>query len=93
MKLKLDENLSRHLKSFLVSAGHNVQTCEDEGLLSQPDTLVAAAAKQENRILLTLDLGFSDTRKYPPGTHPGIILFRPEPEFGRRYQLDLSRIS
>ena len=28
-------------------------------------------------MLLTLDLDFSDLRKYPPGAHPGIILFRP----------------
>jgi hypothetical protein len=26
---------------------------------------------------LTLDLEFGDLRKYPPGRHPGIILFRP----------------
>lgn len=28
-------------------------------------------------MLLTLDLEFGDLRKYPPGGHPGIILFRP----------------
>ena len=28
-------------------------------------------------MLLTLDLEFSDLRKYPPESHPGIILFRP----------------
>jgi hypothetical protein len=28
-------------------------------------------------ILFTLDLEFADLRKFPPGTHPGILLFRP----------------
>jgi len=77
MKLKLDENLSRHLEERLRVFQHDVTTVADQGLLSQPDTVVAAAAKREERILLTLDLEFGDLRKYPPGNHPGIILFRP----------------
>ncbi|MFZ2421335.1 MAG: DUF5615 family PIN-like protein [Anaerolineae bacterium] len=77
MKLKLDENLSRHLKTRLNDLGHDVSTTADENLLSQPDTVVAAAAYAEGRILLTLDIEFADLRKYQPGTHPGIVLFRP----------------
>jgi len=41
------------------------------------DAAIAAAAKGEDRILLTLDVEFGDLRKYPPGAHPGILLFRP----------------
>jgi predicted nuclease of predicted toxin-antitoxin system len=77
MKLKLDENLSRHLKPILTALGHDVLTAADENLLSRPDTEVASAAFSEGRILLTLDVEFADLRKYPPGSHPGIILFRP----------------
>jgi hypothetical protein len=33
MRLKLDENLSRHLKRALVSLGHDVETAADEDLL------------------------------------------------------------
>ncbi len=78
MKLKLDENLSRHLKARLSALQHDVLTAAEEGLLSQPDTVVAAAALREGRVLLTLDVEFGDLRKYPPGSHPGIILFRPK---------------
>lgn len=74
MKLKLDENLSRRLKPILQALSHDVTTAADEGLLSQPDT---AEAKREGRMLMTLDLEFGDLRKYPPGDHPGIMLFRP----------------
>jgi predicted nuclease of predicted toxin-antitoxin system len=77
MKLKLDENLSRHLKPVLSAMEHDVMTVADENLLSRPDTEIALAAKAENRLLLTLDVEFADLRKYPPGSHPGVILFRP----------------
>lgn len=78
MKLKLDENLSRYLKSSLSAYQHDVMTAADEGLLAQPDPAVAAAAKSEGRMLFTLDVEFGDLRKYAPGSHPGIILFRPK---------------
>jgi predicted nuclease of predicted toxin-antitoxin system len=77
MKLKLDENLSRHLKPELIELGHDVLTAADEDLLSRPDTEIARAASHEHRMLLTLDIEFADLRKYPPGSHPGVILFRP----------------
>jgi predicted nuclease of predicted toxin-antitoxin system len=77
MKLKLDENLSRHLKPVLISLGHDVLTAADEDLLSRPDVEVAACAAREGRILLSLDVEFADLRKHPPGSHPGSILFRP----------------
>jgi predicted nuclease of predicted toxin-antitoxin system len=77
MKLKLDENLSRHLKPALTALGHDILTAADENLLSRPDTEIARAANREQRMLLTLDVEFADLRKYPPGSHPGIILFRP----------------
>ena len=77
MKLKLDENLSRHLKHVLENLNYDVLTASDQGLLSQDDITIGKAAKTEGRMLLTLDLEFGDLRKYPPGNHPGIILFRP----------------
>ncbi|MBE9054177.1 DUF5615 family PIN-like protein [Nostocales cyanobacterium LEGE 11386] len=30
----------------------------------------------EKRFFITLDLDFSDVRRFPPGTHPGILLLR-----------------
>jgi predicted nuclease of predicted toxin-antitoxin system len=77
MKLKLVENLSLHLKPVLIELGHDVLTAADENLLSHPDTEIAQAAKEEQRMLMTLDIEFADLRKYPPGSHPGVILFRP----------------
>jgi predicted nuclease of predicted toxin-antitoxin system len=77
LRLKLDENLSRHLKPQLAELGHDVATAGDEGMLGRPDIELGAAAKNEQRMVLTLDLEFADLRKYPPGSHPGVLLFRP----------------
>jgi len=77
VNLKLDENLPRRLKRMLSILDHDVTTAEDEHLLSHPDAVVTSAAKAERRMLVTLDVGFGDLRRYPPGSHPGIILFRP----------------
>ena len=77
MKTKLDENLSRHLKEPLAQLDHDVTTALEEGLLGKLDMEIGAAAKSEDRMIFTLDLDFADLRKFPPGSHPGIILFRP----------------
>lgn len=77
MKIKLDENLSHRLKALLSQSGHEVSTALEEGLLGKSDVEVGAAAKGEDRMVFTLDLDFADLRKFPPGSHPGIVLFRP----------------
>lgn len=76
MLFKIDENLPTSLVGLLTERGHDAHHVEDEGLRSQMDPVVAAAAKEEGRILLTLDVEFADIRKHPPGSHPGIVLFR-----------------
>jgi predicted nuclease of predicted toxin-antitoxin system len=76
VKIKLDENLSRHLKDRLLPFGHYASTAVEEGLLGKI-VEVGAAAKTEDRMVFTLDLDFADLRKFPPGSHPEIILFRP----------------
>jgi predicted nuclease of predicted toxin-antitoxin system len=70
VNIKLDENLSRHLKDQLLPLGHNVSTAFEEGLLGKVDVDVSAAAKGEDRMVFTLDLDFADLRKFPPGSHP-----------------------
>jgi predicted nuclease of predicted toxin-antitoxin system len=77
VRLKLDENLSRHLKPLLQSLGHDVSTVAEEGLVGQADSAIVAAAISEGRMLFTVDLGLADVRAYPPGSHPGIVVFRP----------------
>jgi predicted nuclease of predicted toxin-antitoxin system len=77
VKIKLDENLSRHLKDLLSQLGHDAATALEEGLLGKIDMEIGAVAKSEDRMIFTLDLDFADLRKFPPGSHPGVVLFRP----------------
>ncbi len=76
--MKLDENLSRHLVQFLAARGHDVTTVVGEGLGGENDSLVARAAAGEGRMIITLDRRFADIRRYPPGTHPGFLVLRPD---------------
>jgi predicted nuclease of predicted toxin-antitoxin system len=76
MKIKLDENLPARLVASLHSYGHEVVTVLDEGLEGRPDADVWRAAQTEGRFLITQDLDFSDTRRFAPGTHPGLLLVR-----------------
>jgi hypothetical protein len=48
VNIKLDENLSRHLKDQFLPLGHNVSTAFEEGLLGKVDVDVSAAAKGED---------------------------------------------
>jgi predicted nuclease of predicted toxin-antitoxin system len=77
LRLKLDENLSRHLKPQLAELGHDVATAGDEGMVGRSDVELGSAANNEGRMILTLDTEFADLRKFPPGTHAGVLLFRP----------------
>lgn len=77
MRIKLDENLSWRLKEIIEQQGHDVSTAASENLLGKRDVDIALAAKEEKRMIFSLDLDFADLRKFPPGTHPGMIVFRP----------------
>ena len=77
MRLKLDENLPHDLAMALRRDGHDVHTVVEEDLAGESDPVVVAAAADEGRILLTLDRGIGDLRRYPPGSHGGILVLRP----------------
>ncbi len=47
-----------------------------EGLEGAKDSEIADRVFHEGKILATFDLDFSDLRRYPPGSHPGIIILR-----------------
>ena len=83
MRLKLDENLPAELADDLAALGHDVDTVHGEGLTGAADTRVAAASRRGNRVLLTLDKGLGDIRRFPPRRYAGIVLFRLERK-GRR---------
>jgi len=76
MKLKLDENLPHRLTILLRKLRHDVHTLHEERLTGHADAGVWEAAQKESRFLITQDLDFSDSRKFAPGSHFGILLVR-----------------
>ncbi len=94
MRIKLDENLSRHLKTYLEQIGHSASTASEERLLGKRDVELGAAAHAQGLMVFTLDLDFADMRKFAPGSHPGVIVFRPRsmgPLAVNRFILDFAR--
>jgi predicted nuclease of predicted toxin-antitoxin system len=76
MKVKLDENLPLRIAIELRARSHDFHTAVEEGLRGGADTDIWQAAQRESRILITQDLDFSDSRKFQPGSHQGIVLIR-----------------
>ncbi len=77
MKLLLDESLPAELAEDLRAAGHEVETVADSALRGVPDTLLMRAVHRDRPILLTMDAGIADTRRFPPEQYAGLIVFRP----------------
>jgi predicted nuclease of predicted toxin-antitoxin system len=75
VKIKLDENLPRRAAPLL-AAGHEVDSVHDEGLAGADDPTVSEVATSAGRLVITLDRGFGDIQRYPPGSHAGILVLR-----------------
>lgn len=76
IKVKLDENMGQIQVEFLRQLGYDADRVTDEGLSGAEDGIVWQQVCAEERFFITLDLDFSDVRRFLPGTHPGILLLR-----------------
>ncbi len=76
MKFKVDENLPVEIAEILRAADHDVLMVFDQGLQGGSDSRIASVCKQEERVIVTLDLDFADIRAYPPEQFSGIIVLR-----------------
>ena len=74
MKIKLDQNLPLLLATLLNELGHDVHTMHEERLIGHADREIWEATQKESRFLITQDLDFSDSRRFAPGSHCGILL-------------------
>lgn len=76
MLFKLDENLRPEVGEPLRQLGHDVATIFDQGLRGRDDHEVADACRAEGRVLISLDLDFSNIQMFPPENSPGLIVLR-----------------
>ncbi|MBE2287553.1 MAG: DUF5615 family PIN-like protein [Prosthecobacter sp.] len=77
MKFKTDENLSVTVAELLRQHGHDAMSIDEQDMSGFADANVAEVVKSEGRVLVTLDLDFSNIQNYPPAEYPGIIVLRP----------------
>jgi predicted nuclease of predicted toxin-antitoxin system len=80
VKIKVDENLPASVAVALRARGLDTHSVVDEGLGGTDDPTLLRHVTIEDRMIFTLDRGFGDIRRYPPGTHPGIVVFRLDDE-------------
>jgi predicted nuclease of predicted toxin-antitoxin system len=76
MQFKLDENLRPEVGDPLRQLGHSVATVYDQGLRGREDHEIADACRREGRVLISLDLDFSNILMFPPEDYPGLIVLR-----------------
>ncbi len=76
MRFKLDENLRTEIGDTLRDLGHDVSTVYDQGLRGREDHEIANACRVEGRILISMDLDFSNIQMYPPENYAGLIVLR-----------------
>jgi predicted nuclease of predicted toxin-antitoxin system len=76
VKFKLDENLSPSLLAMFAATGHDAHSVVQQALGGQPDERVIDVCRREGRVLITLDLDFSNILAYPPAHFTGIVVLR-----------------
>ena len=76
MQFKVDENLPPEIADILIQNGHDATTVLQEGLGGMADPGISDVCREEQRILVTLDMDFADIREYPLGYLPGTIVMR-----------------
>lgn len=78
--VKFDEDLSPMVAAPMRAAGIHVATVVDQGWSGLKDDDLWTRVIAEGCFFVTADKGFADVRMRPPGSHPGILLLRPDRE-------------
>lgn len=76
VRLKVDENLPSEIADLLNRDGHDAMTVVDQGWRGLSDGDLWRRIQAEGRWIVTADKDFGDLRRYPPGSHAGVILLR-----------------
>ncbi len=76
MKVKLDENVPQDAVEYLRLAGLDVTSVLEQGLAGADDPRIYGVCQEEDRVLITLDVGFADLLTYPPRQSAGVVVLR-----------------
>lgn len=78
MHIKVDEDLPPVVAQWLYDCGHQASTVVEQNMGGWKDAALWEKVQADQQFLLTADKGFADIRVYPPGTHGGVLLLRPD---------------
>ena len=78
MRIKVDEDMPKAAVRLLRLRGHDAISVVQQGMGGTKDPSLWQAVQSKRRFLITADKGFGDIRRYPPGTHLGVMLLRPD---------------
>lgn len=76
IKVKIDENLGKTARNYLIENGFDVQSVQDENLCGTTDENLFNYSKKDQRCLITLDKDFSDIIRFNPENSYGIVVLR-----------------
>lgn len=72
----IDEDLPRSLSALLRQSGHERDHLIDLQFRGASDAVVFKLAQERRAVLVSHDLGFANTLRYPLGTHLGLVVAR-----------------
>jgi hypothetical protein len=76
LRFLIDEDCPLSLKNLLSSKGYDTIHVKTSGLSGTKDLQLFIFAQQEQRIIISRDLGWANIKTYPPKTHCGLIILR-----------------
>ncbi|RIK50647.1 MAG: hypothetical protein DCC59_13040 [Chloroflexi bacterium] len=71
-----DEDVPRSTARVLRDAGFDAVDVRNVGLQGKSDDEVFRYAQEENRLIVTCDMGFSNILNFPPSENHGILVVR-----------------
>jgi predicted nuclease of predicted toxin-antitoxin system len=80
IRIKVDEKLPEQIADLFNAHGYDALTVGDQGWRGLADDELWRRIQAEGRWLVTADKEFGDIRRYPPGSHAGLILLRSSDE-------------
>jgi predicted nuclease of predicted toxin-antitoxin system len=78
LKIKVDEDLPKALVETLRESFPDTTSVLEEKMSGIKDPDLWGVVQNEGRFFITSDKAFANTRRYPPGTHHGVLLLRPD---------------
>jgi len=77
LNFKLDENLDPRLAPLIAEGDQDVDTVLEEGLVGSNDDIIFETCQKAARVLITLDLDFSNPLRFDFRSAEGVVVVRP----------------